>query len=185
MMNKKEITKFAKAIIHSQKGLKNQQLMHPKREWLTGVVVALSIFIASITWSSLEYYKYQTIEQQTVSQSAAAAAVYRESLVTEALSAYEAKAERLNTLLQGNASVAPDDIIDGEEVSFEEEEGTEPNEDGGTTTTTQTTAPGSDNQITTENEGPTEVGTSSAETAPSESMAPPRGEESMQPVTNI
>jgi|AntRauTorckE5430_2_1112549.scaffolds.fasta_scaffold31996_1 hypothetical protein len=121
MMNKKEITKFAKAIIHSQKGLKNQQLMHPKREWLTGIVVALSIFIASLTWSSIEYFKYQTIEQQTISQTAAAAAVYRESLVTEALSAYAAKAKRLNTLLTENVPVVPGGNTNEEEVVVDTE----------------------------------------------------------------
>ena len=185
MMNKKEITKFAKAIIHSQKGLKNQQLMHPKREWLTGIVVALSIFIASITWSSIEYFKYQNIEQQNVSPSAAAAAVYRESLVTEALSAYAAKAERLNTLLGENAPVIPNDNVDGEEVNAEEEVGIESSQDVDAATTTQAAASSSDNQVTTENEGQTETGTSPEETTLSENSAPPTEEGSIQPATNI
>jgi hypothetical protein len=99
MINKKEITQFAKQIIHSQQGLKNRQLMHPRREWLIGVTGAVGIFIACITWSAIEYFEYETTEGQTSSQAEAIVAVYRETLVSEALAEYSQKAERLNALL--------------------------------------------------------------------------------------
>lgn len=185
MMNKKEITQFAKKIIHSQKGLKNAQLIHPKREWLTGVAVALVIFVASITWSAMEYFKYQTIEEQTVSQSEAPAAVYRETLVTEALSAYAEKAERLHALLEGNALVIPDDNAGEEEVN-EEETNSELSENFDTATTTETTSSSSDIQISTENEDQTETPAPPENPTPSRSQtAPIVEEESTQPATNI
>jgi len=153
MMNKKEITKFAKEIIHSQKGLRNQQLMHPKREWLTGIAVAVAIFVASITWSALQYAKYQTVEDGIVSPSAPVAPVYREEIVLDALSAYEAKASRLNRLLAGNEpTTLPDQPAEKE---METAEDTTQNQNDTQATTTQSTATSSDDQDT-EKDEPTE-----------------------------
>jgi len=180
MMNKKEITKFAKAVIHSQKGLKNKQLMHPKREWLIGVGVALCIFIASISWSAVEYFKYETIEQQATSPSAAADAVYRETLVSEALSTYANKAVHLDALLGENVPVIPTDNTDKEDESEEEMVGTESSEDGVVATTTQATSSrGSNIQPPIENEESAAVATTS------ESSAAPIEERLVQPATNI
>jgi hypothetical protein len=102
MIHKKEITQFAKRVLRSQKGLRNHQLMHPRREWLTGIVIAVIIFSGSITWSSMKYFEYQNIEEQSDEPLDALAVVYRETLVAEALAAQEVKAQRLNTLLKNN-----------------------------------------------------------------------------------
>ena len=117
MMNKKEITKFAKQIVRAQQGLKNHQLMHPRREWMVGVLVAVGIFAASAAWSAAKYFEYQNFEQQSVSQPEAPVAVYRETLVIEALTAFEEKAERLNVLLGKDASY----ILNNDTVVAEEE----------------------------------------------------------------
>jgi hypothetical protein len=102
MIHKKEITQFAKRVLRSQKGLRNHQLMHPRREWLTGIVIAVIIFSGSITWSSMKYFEYQNIEEQSDEPLDAPVVVYRETLVAEALAAQEVKAQRLNTLLKNN-----------------------------------------------------------------------------------
>ena len=102
MIHKKEITQFAKRVLRSQKGLRNHQLMHPRREWLTGIVIAVIIFSGSITWSSMKYFEYQNIEEQSDEPLDALVVVYRETLVAEALAAQEVKAQRLNTLLKNN-----------------------------------------------------------------------------------
>jgi hypothetical protein len=182
MMNKKEITKFAREILHSQKGLKNRQLMHPKREWATGIVVALCIFIASITWSSIEYAKYKSIENQIVSQSEAPVAVYREALVTEALSEYAAKAQRLNVLLGGDVSIIL--LEDNSEPEGVDNEFEEESDDA---TTTESISSSSDIQITTESEGSTEIDTSpeGAAASSSESSVESTREEPVQSATNI
>jgi hypothetical protein len=172
MMNRTEITQFAKKIIRSQKGLQNRQLMHPKREWLIGVFVAVSIFVASITWSAIEYVKGQTVDDQTVTQTEAPAAVYRETLVEEALSIYAEKTKRLDTLL------GEDTPIVFTETKNEDELNTELTPDGAEATTTQNTASSSDNEAVPEPE--------ESDPAPSPAEdAPPVPEESVQPVTNI
>jgi hypothetical protein len=102
MIHKKEITQFSKRVLRSQKGLRNHQLMHPRREWLTGIVIAVIIFSGSITWSSMKYFEYQNIEEQSDEPLDALVVVYRETLVAEALAAQEVKAQRLNTLLKNN-----------------------------------------------------------------------------------
>ena len=102
MIHKKEITQFAKRVLRSQKGLRNHQLMHPRREWLTGIVIAVIIFSGSITWCSMKYFEYQNIEEQSDEPLDALVVVYRETLVAEALAAQEVKAQRLNTLLKNN-----------------------------------------------------------------------------------
>ena len=102
MIHKKEITQFAKRVLRSQKGLRNHQLMHPRREWLTGIVIAVIIFSGSITWSTMKYFEYQNIEEQSDEPLDALVVVYRETLVAEALAAQEVKAQRLNTLLKNN-----------------------------------------------------------------------------------
>jgi hypothetical protein len=192
MMNKKEITQFAKAIIHSQKGLQNQQLMHPKREWLVGVVVALGIFSASMVWSAVQYIEYQNIENQTVVQSTASAEVYKAELVAEALSVYTAKANRLNTLLGADSSFVADDSA-GEEtesvgdVDVDVDSDSEPSESLDVATTTQATSSSSDNQTPEEVEtvAPTETDTQSEEPTSNESPEPPTEEGSIRPAMNI
>jgi hypothetical protein len=184
MMNKKEITQFAKKILHSQQGLQNRQLMHPKREWLTGVVVALSIFIASLSWSALEYVKYQNLENQTLSQLEAPAAVYRETLVAEALSVYTEKADRLNTLLGADVSIIRGDTSAGEAVN-REESSTKQSADFDAASTTQATSSSSDAQATAENEEPTETETPLEDSPQNESPAAPIEEGLIQPAMNI
>ena len=146
--------------------------------------MALGIFIASITCSALEYVNYQTIEDQTTSPSAAPAAVYRETLVAEALSAYAAKAERLNTLLGEDVSLVPEDSSEEEAQSVGDGD-TELGADLEGATTTATTSSSSSTQTPAENEGPTETDTPPEDPAPNESPAPPIEEGSIQPATNI
>lgn len=119
MMNKKEITTFAKKIVRAQQGLKNHQLMHPRREWMIGVFVAVSIFSASAVWSSIKYFQYQNIDHQTSVQPEAPVAVYRETLVNEALTSLGEKAQRLSKLL-GDTESVPE--VEAEPIVTTEEE---------------------------------------------------------------
>jgi hypothetical protein len=176
MMNKKEIKRFAKNIIRSQKGVQNRQLMHPRREWMIGIFIAVCIFAASITWSSIQYFEYQNSEQQTVVESNAPVAVYRETLVQEALAAFEQKSIRLNILLGGRASLLPDEEVlitePDTEVSDSPEVTEEQNE--GTATTTEVSASSSEPGVVSQEpaleepeEGNVPAGEGSVQLAPS------------------
>ena len=37
MISKRDITKFAKRIIRNQRGLRDHQMIHPRREWAVGL----------------------------------------------------------------------------------------------------------------------------------------------------
>lgn len=183
MMNKKEITQFAKKIIHSQAGLANQQLMHPKREWLIGVAVALCIFTASIGWSAIKYLTYQNVEDHTVAQSAAPAAVYKETLVAEALAVYAEKAKRLKALRNEDVTVI---VNDNSEVTSEttvdrEAPGVGVNQNAEQVSTTQATSSNNAVQNTTQNEEDTAPEDDTSSENPDEEIEA----ETIQPATNI
>jgi hypothetical protein len=177
MITKKEITKFAKNIIRSQKGLQNRQLMHPRREWMTGILIAVCIFGASITWSSLQYFEYKNSDQQTIAESEVPVSVYRETLVQEALAAFEKKALKLNMLLGGRVPVLLEEevVIEPDtEVSDSPEVSEEKNED--TATTTEVSASSSEPEIVSKEPVPEE---------PEEESSAPAGEGSAQLAPSI
>jgi hypothetical protein len=186
MMNKKEITTFAKKIVRAQQGLKNHQLMHPRREWLIGVLVAVSIFSASAVWSSIKYFQYKDIDHQTSVQPEAPVAVYRENLVNEALSAFAEKAQRLADQL-GDTEPLPE--IEYEPLPEEEEESGETAEDAAVSTEEQTPEETVSSQTDTEPDGEVAEDSEDVQT-PEENpeevpQEEPEEDVSVQPATNI
>ena len=135
MMNKKELTAFAKNIIRSQKGLQNPQLMHPRREWIIGILVATFIFGASIAWSSVKYFEYKSSDTLTSTEPASPVAVYRQNLVQEALEVLVKKEQQLSVLL----GVPLESLPEEEMVEVDSETVTE-NTDSTSTSTINTTA---------------------------------------------
>ena len=105
MMNKRAFTDIAKRIMQSNRGLQSPQIMHPEREWLTGVVIAVVIFVASAAWSAVMYMRYQYTEISTEVESAADVVVYREALVGAALEEFAARKIRHEALLAGGVMV--------------------------------------------------------------------------------
>lgn len=116
MMNKTEFTKIAKNILNSQKQLKNPQIVHPSREWLIGIFVALVIFGASAAWSLQTYKKYQNTSVN-INQQNEVDVVYRESLVNAALEKFVARSQIHTFYIEG---YVPEVIVseeEGEEVA--------------------------------------------------------------------
>jgi|GEM_PF-1170334 len=193
MLNKDQITQFAKGIVRSQKGLQNHQLMHPRREWLIGIVVALCIFSASIVWSSLKYFEYQNIEQQAVTEPEAPVTVYRKNLVDEALASFAAKQARLNALVGKNTTQIPTVVVDEEAQeggdSAEETGATSSNPVTATSTPPATSTPVTVPEEPAPKEPLAEQTPSEPEQTPEESAPPdssePDEELELQPATNV
>lgn len=98
MINKKEITAFAKNILHSKKGLRSPQIMHPAREWQLGLGIALGIFAVCAYFSVQTYVEYRNIDLTLEDDGVAAATVYRGSLVEAALGEFSARAAKYDNL---------------------------------------------------------------------------------------
>lgn len=116
MMNKPEFTKIAKNIINSQKQLKNPQIVHPSREWLIGIFVALVIFGASAAWSLQTYKQYQNTSVDENKQSEVDV-VYRESLVEAALEKFLTRSQKHAIYIEGSLPEAIVPNLEGEEAT--------------------------------------------------------------------
>ena len=125
MMNKKQFTAIVKNILHPTTRLSSPQLIHPHREWLTGLLVTVMIFVASAAWSTQMYFKHQDTNVTVVYE--ADVVVYREALVNSALESFSVREEKYDSLISSNSVIViPDNP--GLEIA----------RDGATTTDDQT-----------------------------------------------
>jgi hypothetical protein len=102
MINKQKITNLAKNFFHKEKTLKSPRLMHPKREWLIGLMVAVLLFIGTAGWSAYSYIYYRDFTPDNSDLETSEVTVYRESLVEEALNQYQQREQTYNDLLDQN-----------------------------------------------------------------------------------
>jgi len=108
MMNRQEFTKFAKRILHSKRGVRRSQYIHPVREWFTGLIVAIGIVGVSAVWSADTYLKYRNASVGEVNEIEGGVVVYRESLVKAALENFSLRKESLDTLLKSGGVEVPE-----------------------------------------------------------------------------
>jgi len=101
MMNKKELTAFAKNILHSHKQLRSPQIMHPAREWFIGLLVAAGIFGVCAFVSVQAYLEHRHIDLTVYVDETSTATVYRESLVEAALDLFSSRSQRYDELQLG------------------------------------------------------------------------------------
>lgn len=88
----------------------DNNIMHPEREWLIGILVGVVIFVSGLVWGLHTYNFYRNIEIVTYESEAV---VYRASLVEETLRDFAKREEIYNELLTKNKTV--------EAVVFEED----------------------------------------------------------------
>lgn len=104
MISKRDITKIAKQILKRQKGLRDHQIIHPVREWFTGLAFGLLVVVVGGIWS---FVTYNEISDRDVDSSGAGEItqnVYRGEMVDTALDLFR---DRKNAFaeLSGTASV--------------------------------------------------------------------------------
>lgn len=91
MIEKSLIKKMASYILRSRnKAFFDRSIMHPKRDWLTGIIVALVVAGVGIFWSARAYNQYSHIEITTTNLEEEEV-IYRESLIETALADFAAR----------------------------------------------------------------------------------------------
>jgi hypothetical protein len=105
MINKQKITDLTKKFFHKEKILKSPRLMHPKREWLIGLLIAALLFVGTAGWSAYSYIYYRDFTPDNSDLETNEVIVYRESLVEEALNQYQQREQTYSDLLDQNVQL--------------------------------------------------------------------------------
>ena len=100
MINKNKILKAAKEIFHSNRSNFNQQLIHPQREWLIGILCSFVIFGVSGFISAKWYKENRSIQISRSVDTQTEQVVYRESLVAAALERFSVRKKELEFLTE-------------------------------------------------------------------------------------
>lgn len=90
---------MAKHVLRKQSGLRDPQIMHPEREWIVGILVALLIFFFCMFWSIYAYIENKNVSFEEANTSGTEEVVYRESLVKEALEIFAERKVVLDSLI--------------------------------------------------------------------------------------
>lgn len=111
----KNIDNILKSISRHKHGLRDPQIMHPEREWLIGISIAVTIFILSGAWSLTLYLKNRNVSSDIQMGEQSEVVVYRESMVNEALGRLDKRKAALDALL-GRESVVETPPEEPEEI---------------------------------------------------------------------
>lgn len=100
MINKKIFKKITKHIFLSNKGIKIPKVLYPEREWATGLMVSVTLFIAICAYSIHTYREYECpfVEENNVEE--VHPSVYREMQVNEALLKFSNQKEKHKQLIE-------------------------------------------------------------------------------------
>lgn len=102
LLNKEDVKKLARKVWKHHQGMKSVSIMHPTRDWLVGVGIAVMIIILSGAWSVSRYIDNKTIATTLLETDVEAGAVlYRESLVAQALNIFAERQRTVEALLAG------------------------------------------------------------------------------------
>ncbi len=85
MISKRDITKIAKRVLKRQSGLRDHQIIHPTREWFTGLLAGAILLAGGATWS---VWTYENVSDKGVEDAEAQEAeqiIYRDDMVNTAL----------------------------------------------------------------------------------------------------
>lgn len=107
MINKRDITEAAKKMLRKHHGLRDPQIIHPRRDWLLGVGLALVIFTGVTWWSVASYLNYSHISVVDSIEAADTSVVYRAAQVQAALELYESRTQNYYGLLQNRVVQTP------------------------------------------------------------------------------
>ncbi len=94
MIDKKIIKKIVRGVTHKDRDQKNHNLMHPEREWFTGLGVSLIILSAGTFWCIHLYLQYSYSANTVSSDISTEQVVYRETEVNQALKEFSERKER-------------------------------------------------------------------------------------------
>lgn len=61
MIDPRDILKAAKAAVRADQGYKERHLIHPKREWLMGLLVFTAMLLVASVWAAWLYNSYKDV----------------------------------------------------------------------------------------------------------------------------
>jgi hypothetical protein len=133
MINKQSFAQAAKRIRRTGRGFHDPQLMHPNREWGTGLSVAALIFVVSAVWSAETYLRYRSASINVVEPVTENVQIYRAALIDAALENFSERQVANESFMK--RVVVEDIIVEiGEEEELVLEEGGAENGEQATTT---------------------------------------------------
>lgn len=107
MIETKDIQKMVNHIVRRDKGVSDPQIMHPTREWFTGLGIAVLVVGLGSWFCIYTYFSFEEkLSQQIIVQEPAIP--YRSAVVEEAVSLFASKKEVYDKILQryqGSATV--------------------------------------------------------------------------------
>ncbi len=117
MIDKQLITKILRSARRRSRGLKDHNLMHPTREWFSGLAVGFILLLSGTAWCVYLYWGYSTVEPETAAEIDAPVNIYQKATVEAALAELSARAaryEEFRTTLEARrfTSTSPEEAAD-------------------------------------------------------------------------
>ena len=101
MIETKDITKMVKHIVRRDKGLVDPQIMHPVREWTTGLgVVLVGVLLGS--WFCFYLYNFYSTQLNIAIVVEEVQVPYQDTLVKKALLLYREEKKTYENILSGS-----------------------------------------------------------------------------------
>jgi hypothetical protein len=102
MIETKDITKMVAHILRRDKGIADTHIMHPTREWFTGLGIATLIVVLG-TWFCFYLYSFHSLEMQKEVVVVEQAVPYQAATVKSALELFSEKRNKFNEILGGES----------------------------------------------------------------------------------
>lgn len=109
MKNKIDFSTLVKRMTNFNHGIKNQQIMHPTRDWFVGLFMGLIIFGVSATWSAFVYIEYKnTSVDEAVEETNEV--LYRKLQVEDALEYFRTKNKTYSSLINSESNLVMNEV---------------------------------------------------------------------------
>ncbi len=123
MLSKFDLKKVAKKLLRKRPMSESLEIMHPKRDWSIGVLVALLMVLSITVWAGSTYLETRTAASADEIAAEVESVVYRETNVTEALRIRAERRTAVNYFLENAAPIVTEeetstttpDAVDDEE----------------------------------------------------------------------
>ena len=96
---------LASKVFHRNKSVRHIKLMHPYRDWIFGLLIALLIILLVASWSVFVYLEQRNSMNLNDGDVEVAIPVYQADLIDQALAVFEARAIRTQTISAGAVTV--------------------------------------------------------------------------------
>jgi hypothetical protein len=103
MIEKSDITKMVQHVLRRSRGVSDPQIMHPMREWVTGIGITVAGVVCGAVLAGSLYVYYDDRSDELV-EAPETLIQYKAAVVAEALETYRMKQARYDELVQAPAN---------------------------------------------------------------------------------